>query len=260
MRGKVYFIGAGPGSPDLITVRGMTILSKADLVVYADSLVSEEMLKYCRNGAQIVGSSSMTLEETNLEIVKAVDDGKTVARLHSGDPSVYGALAEQIRMLKQHDIDMEVVPGISSAFAASALLGMELTVPGISQSIIFTRIPGRTERIEAENPVELARLKRTMIFFLSALSARELTESLLEAGWPEDSKAVIFYRISWPEEKVILTDVGRLEEEIRKEKLDRQVLIIVGPAVQNFFNDTGKRSMLYNPQFSHRFRTDTKHE
>ena len=138
MRGKVYFIGAGPGSPDLITVRGMTLLSKADLVVYADSLVSEAMLKYCKGGAEIVGSSSMTLEETNLKIVRAVDEGKTVARLHSGDPSVYGALTEQIRMLKEHDVDMEVVPGISSAFAAAASLGMELTVPGISQSIIFT--------------------------------------------------------------------------------------------------------------------------
>ncbi|MCL4335926.1 MAG: precorrin-4 C(11)-methyltransferase [Candidatus Thermoplasmatota archaeon] len=256
MRGKVYFIGAGPGSPDLITVRGMTLLSKADLVVYADSLVSEAMLKYCKGGAEIVGSSSMTLEETNLKIVRAVEEGKTVARLHSGDPSVYGALTEQIRMLKEHDVDMEVVPGISSAFAAAASIGMELTVPGISQSIIFTRIPKRTERIEAEDPVVLARLKRTMVFFLSALSAGDLTKSLLEAGWPEDSKAAIFYRISWPEEKIILTEISRLEEEIRKEKLDRQVLIIVGPAVQNLFADSGKRSMLYNPRFSHRFRVD----
>ena len=197
---KVYFIGAGPGDPELITVKGRKLLDKADVVIYAGSLVNPELLKSIK--AEIYNSASMTLDETTEAIKKSVAAKKTVVRLHTGDTSFYSAISEQIERLRALNIEYAVIPGVSSAMAGAAILGQELTIPEISQTVIFTRLEGKTPVPETERLSELARHKATMVIFLSVGMIENVKEELLQ-GYSEDTPVVIIEKATWKEQKVV---------------------------------------------------------
>lgn len=201
MTGKVYFIGAGPGDPDLLTVRAVRLLGEADMVVWADSLISPQVVSLCRPDAAVHGSASLTRDEIARLMTEAAMQGKVVARLHSGDPSLYGALLKEMRVLEEVGIPYEVVPGVSSPFAAA--LKVELTAPGISQTVIVTRAPGRTPMPEGEDLRALAHHGATLALFLSAARLREAVAALVEGGYAPDTPAAIVYRASWPDELVL---------------------------------------------------------
>ncbi|GBD13780.1 Cobalt-precorrin-4 C(11)-methyltransferase [bacterium HR24] len=255
MGGKVYFIGAGPGDPELLTVRAVRLLGQADVVVWADSLVSPEVVALCRPGAEVHGSASLTREEIARLMTEAAAAGKTVARLHSGDPSLYGALLEEMRVLEEAGIDYEVVPGVSSLFAAAAALKVELTAPGVSQTVIVTRAPGRTPMPEGEDLRMLARHGATLALFLSAARLREAVAALVEGGYGPATPAALVYRASWPDEQVLrgaLADIPRLAREAG---ITRQAIVLVGRALDpSLKGPQGPSSRLYDPAFSHLFR------
>ncbi|OGW64847.1 MAG: precorrin-4 C(11)-methyltransferase, partial [Nitrospirae bacterium RIFOXYA2_FULL_44_9] len=197
---KVYFIGAGPGDPELLTVKGRNLLDSADVVIYAGSLVNPELLKGLK--AEIHNSASMNLDETTEVITKSVSMGKNVIRLHTGDTAFYSAISEQIEKLRELNIEYEVVPGVSSAMAGAAILGQELTIPEISQTVIFTRLEGKTPVPESEKLSELAKHRATMVIFLSVGMIEEVKAELLQ-GYSEDTPVVIIEKASWPEQKIV---------------------------------------------------------
>ncbi len=259
MAGKVYFVGAGPGDPDLLTVRAVRVLEKADVVIWADSLISPQVVSLCRPDAQVHGSASLTREEIADLMTGTAAQGKMVARLHSGDPSLYGALLEEMRVLEDAGIEYEVVPGVSSLFAAAAALKVELTAPGVSQTVIVTRAPGRTPMPEGEDLRALARHGATLALFLSTARLREAVPALLEGGYAPDSPAAIVYRASWPDEMVLrgaLADVPRLAREAG---ITRQAIMLVGKVLDpSLKGPQGPSSRLYDPAFSHLFRKGRK--
>ncbi len=247
----VYFVGAGPGAEDLITVRGAALLGNADVVIYTGSLVSRDILKLCREeGASIYDSAVMTLPEV-LEIMKNAHElGKTVVRLHTGDPSLYGAIREQTDELKRMDIPFEVVPGVSSMGAAAAALETEYTLPGVSQSVIVTRMAGRTPVPESESIRALASHGATMVIFLSAGMLPELSAELLAGGaYNSDTPAAIVYKVSHPDERIIHTTIGRLAEDGKDIK--KTALILVG----DFLGNEYELSRLYDPEFETGYRS-----
>lgn len=246
----IYFIGAGPGAVDLITVRGKALLEKADLIVYAGSLVNPALLEYAKPGCVVLNSAELTLEEVLVAMVPAARAGKTVVRLHTGDPSIYGAIKEQMAGLDTYGIKYEVVPGVSSFCAAAAALKAEYTLPGVSQSVIITRIEGRTPVPPKEEISLLAAHRTAMAIFLSTGMLRELTGRLVEGGYAEDTPAAIVYKASWPDEKIIPCTVGTLAEAAEKNAISKTALILVG----NFLAAPYSRSKLYDPQFSHGYR------
>ncbi len=248
---KVYFIGAGPGDPELITVRGMRLLREADVVIYAGSLVNPELLKGLN--AEVYDSSSMNLDEIMELIDKSLAEDKTVVRLHTGDTSFYSAISEQIERLRQKEIEYEVVPGVSSAMAGAALLGQELTIPEISQTVIFTRLEGRTPVPETERLDELAKHRSTMVIFLSIGMIEKVQEQLLK-GYPEETPVVVIYKASWPEQKILRGSLGNLAKMVRDSGIKKTALIYVGEALRASETDTGKRSKLYHEDFSHEYR------
>ncbi len=254
--GTVYFIGAGPGDPELLTLRGARLIGQADLVLYADSLVSPEIRQFARPGAQVVGTADQTLERILEQMLAASRSGQTVARVHSGDPSLYGALHEQLAVLEAEHIPYEIVPGVSSAFAAAATLRAELTVPEIAQTVILTRLPTRTVGVAGERLRDLAVHGATMAIFLSVTAVERVVSELQAGGYPPETPAAVVYRASWPDEQVLrgkLADIGRLAREAG---LKRQALILVGraldPAIRHLAAD--RRSGLYSPSHSHIFR------
>jgi len=249
---KVYFVGAGPGDPDLITVKGLKLLGEADVVIYAGSLVNPDLLKNTK--AKLYDSSKLDLEETLAIIKHAVDEDKRVVRLHSGDPSIYGAISEQIERLKEIGIEYEIVPGVSSAFAGAAFLGQELTIPEISQTVIFTRAKGRTPVPEAESLSSLAKHKATMVIFLSASLAEEVQAQLLE-GYPEDTPVAIVERVSWPQQRVFRCKLIELAHTVKANNIKKTALIFVGEALRASLEPTKKRSKLYDKSFSHGYRS-----
>lgn len=246
----VYFVGAGPGAADLITVRGKNIISAADIIIYAGSLVNPEILKYARDGCDIYNSAEMTLEEVVEIMIDGELSGKKVVRLHTGDPSVYGAVREQMDILDCNNIEYCVCPGVSSVFGAAAALKTEYTLPGVSQTVILTRMPGRTPVPEKEDISLLAAHNATMIIFLSAGMLDELSEKLIAGGYDKDTCAAIVYKATWEDEKVIRTTVGRLAESGREYNITKTALIAVG----GFLGNEYFRSKLYDPCFSHGFR------
>jgi precorrin-4 C11-methyltransferase len=254
--GKVYFIGAGPGDPELLTLKGRRLLGEADLVIYADSLVHPGVCDFARPGAEVVGSSGLTLEETWARMAATCRAGGTVARVHSGDPSLYGALHEQLVRLEAAGIPYEIVPGVSSAFAAAAILGAELTVPEIAQTVIFTRRPQRTTRPANEDLPALARHGATMVLFLSVASMRAVVADLLAGGYPPDTPVVVVYRVTWDDEQVLRGTLADIAAKVRAAKLAKQALILVGAAVDPALHQRAadRRSHLYAPEFSHLFR------
>ena len=246
----IYFVGAGPGAPDLITLRGDRLLRGADVVIYAGSLVNPALLDSVKPECEIYNSAGMTLEQVVEKMLEAEQENKLTVRLHTGDPSIFGAIREQMDELDKQGIGYEVVPGVSSLNAAAAAIKAEYTLPGVSQSIIITRVEGRTPVPDREKIASLATHGATMIIFLSAGLLKNLTEALLEGGYSSDCPAAIVYKATWPEEKVIRTTVSKLAEDANNEGIVSTALILVGEFLGNEYD----RSMLYHPDFSHGFR------
>jgi len=253
----ISFVGAGPGAPDLITLRGAQRLSEADVVVWAASLVPEEMLEHCRHDVIIHDSKSMTLEEVTA-VYRSHPDA-SIVRLHSGDPSVYGAIAEQIDWCITHERAFEIVPGVSSMAAAAAALGQELTIPRVSQSVVLTRLANRT-RSSVSDHEDISSFSThgvTMAIFLSAARPQELQSQLLALGscYSDETPAAIAYRISWPDERLVRTTVGKLAAALVDLGKSATVLVLVGPALAPITNP--QRSHVYSATYGHTFRAPT---
>ena len=246
----IYFVGAGPGDPELITVKGSRLLSEADLVVYTGSLVNPEVLKYCRPGTEIHNSAGMDLTEIIDLMQKAVEGHKKVVRLQTGDPSLYGAIQEQMDALADRNIAFSVTPGVSSFFAAAAAIPRELTLPGISQTVILTRIEGRTPVPDQEKLADLARHNCTMCIFLSVHMIEAVVEELLTGGYTVDTPVVIVERASWPEERVIKGTIATIAKLIKEAGITRTAMILVGQA----FGADYQPSKLYDKNFAHGYR------
>ena len=247
----VHFVGAGPGGPDLITLRGAELLKQADCVVYAGSLVNPALLGFVREGVPVYSSAQMTLEQV-LEVLEQTERvGGNTVRLHTGDPSLYGAVREQMDQLDRRDIPWDVTPGVSSFCGAAAALGAEYTLPGVSQSVILTRMAGRTPVPEGESIAALAAHGCTMVIFLSAGMLEELTGELLKGAYTEHTPAALVYKATWPEEKVVRCTVGTLAQAGREYHISKTALVLVG----EFLSDRYQRSLLYHPGFSTEFRT-----
>jgi precorrin-4/cobalt-precorrin-4 C11-methyltransferase len=248
--GKVWFIGAGPGAPDLLTIRGSRLIGEADVVIWARSLVHEDILEYASAGAEIVESTTIPLEGVRRLYERAVDEDLKIARVHSGDPSLYGAVMEQIEVCEEVGLDWEMVPGVSALGAAAAAIGRELTVPEVSQSIVLTRRASRTPMPGGEDIKGFAEHGTTMAIFLSAAKPRALQEDLLEGGYAPETPCAVVYRASWPDERVIECRLEELADRVREAGFTRQALILVGSGL----GAGGTRSHLYSPDFSHMFR------
>ncbi len=247
----IYFVGAGTGAVDLITVRGKRLLQTADVVIYAGSLVNPELLRDTKDGCAVYNSAQMTLEEVVAVMRRAEQSGKTTVRLHTGDPSVYGAVREQMDVLDSLGIPYESCPGVSACFGAAASLNLEYTLPGVSQSLIITRMEGRTPVPERESIESLAAHGASMAIYLSAGMLRELSERLQKGGYRPETSAAIVYKATWPEEKACVCTVGTLEETAKANQITKTALILVGDAVahRNY-----QRSRLYAPDFETEFR------
>lgn len=249
--GKVWFVGAGPGAPDLLTLRAASAIATADIVVWASSLVHEDVLSHALDRAHIVDSKALTLEDMLAIYRRARDEGLTVARIHSGDPAVYGALQEQLDLVVELGLDWEVVPGVTSVAATAAAVGRELTIPEVAQSVVLTRMATRTPMPDGEQLADLARHGTTMALFLSASRPRRLQEELLSGGYPPDTPCVVGYRVSWPDEQLRTCRLDELAETIRGLGVTMHTLVLVGPAL----GARGTRSHLYSPAFAHTHRS-----
>ncbi|TCL57490.1 cobalt-precorrin 4 C11-methyltransferase [Kineothrix alysoides] len=247
----VYFVGAGTGAPDLITVRGKRLLEEADVIIYAGSLVNPELLSYGKENCSIYNSAEMTLEEV-MEVMKAAEkEGKKTVRLHTGDPSIYGAVREQMDILEEWNIPYESCPGVSACFGAAASLNLEYTLPGISQSLIITRMEGKTA-VPAEESIEsFAAHQASMAVYLSSGMTGELSRRLIAGGYSEKTPAAIVYKATWPEEKKYICTVGTLEETAKAYGITKTALILVGDVIAH---ERYKRSRLYAPDFETEFR------
>lgn len=251
---KIWIIGAGPGDPDLITVKGFKLIQEADVVMYTDSLVSEKLVQEAKASAEIIRTAGMHLEEMIDCIVERVQAGKMVVRLHTGDPAMYGATMEQIALLKQHGITYEVVPGVSSVFAAAAAVGTELTIPDLTQTLILTRAEGRTPVPEREKLQELATHHCTIAMFLSATLTKKITKELQQAGWADDTPIAVVQRTSWPDQKIVRTTLSELDEAMRVNGIRKHAMILAGWALDPNIHEKDFRSRLYDKTFTHGFR------
>lgn len=257
--GHVYFIGAGPGAPDLITVRGRALLERADVVIYADSLVDPRMAAFARPGAEVYGSSALTLEEIVERMIGAARAGQIVARLQSGDPAIYGAVHEQIGRLDEAGVPWSIVPGVSSAFAGAAALGVELTVPEVTQTVIMTRISGRASPVPSgEDLRALAAHGASLVLFLSVSHIARVVKDLLAGGYPPNTPVAVVYRVTWPDEAIITGTLSDVRPKVRAAGWTRQALILVGPALARG-NLDGRRSRLYAGDYTHSFRKAGDH-
>ncbi len=254
IRNPVLFVGAGPGDPELITVKGRDALRQADLVIYAGSLVPEDLLKWTGPGTEAMSSASMHLEEIIDIISEAVADGQKVVRLHTGDPSLYGAVFEQMAELQKRSIPYKVIPGVTAAFAAAAAMGVEFTLPEISQTLILTRMAGRTPVPEKENLASLAAHQTSMAIYLSISMIDEVAAILTEA-YGKDAACAVVYRASQPDEKIITTKLSDLAESVKKENITRQALIMVGKVLEYSHDDKVAASKLYDKKFKHGHRS-----
>lgn len=248
--GKVWFVGAGPGAADLLTLRGARVIAGADVVIWAASLVHPDVIAGARPGAEMLDSSGLTLEEVCALYDRAAAGGLRVARVHSGDPTIYGAIAEQIEAVQARGLAWEIVPGVSSLGAAAAVIGRELTVPEVAQSVILTRLPTATPMPPGEEVRAFARHGTTMALFLSAKRGGKLQEELLAGGYPPGTPCAVVYRATWPDQAVYHCRLDTLSQTLRDARLHKHTLILVSPAL----DATGTRSHLYDPGFAHEFR------
>ncbi|WP_406241719.1 precorrin-4 C(11)-methyltransferase [Tissierella carlieri] len=250
----ISFVGAGPGNVDLITIKGRRLLEEADVVIYAGSLVSKEHLEFCKEETEFHNSASMTLEEVVEVIERSVKDNLKVVRLHTGDPTIYGAIREQMDLLDAKGISYEVVPGVSSFTAACASIKKEFTLPDVSQTIILTRIEGRTPVPEEEDLESLAKHKASMAIFLSVQEIDRVVEKLVKGYGNDNVPVAIVYKATWEDEKIIFGTLKDIEEKVKKENINKMAQILVG----NFIEGEYERSKLYDPSFTHKFRSASK--
>lgn len=247
----INFVGAGPGDVDLITIKGRRLLEEADMVIYAGSLVSKEHLKFCKENCEFHNSASMTLEEVIEKMEEGIKKNLNIVRLHTGDPTIYGAIREQIDILEKKDIDYHVVPGVSSFTAACASINREFTLPDVSQTIILTRIRGRTPVPEDEDLAALAKHNASMAIFLSVQSMEKVVDKLIEGYGREDVPVAVVYKATWEDEKIILGTLKDIGEKVRRENITKTAQILVGDFIEGEY----ERSKLYNPNFTHKYRS-----
>ncbi|MBO2445800.1 precorrin-4 C(11)-methyltransferase [Actinomadura barringtoniae] len=249
--GRVLFVGAGPGAADLLTFRAAAAIADADVVIWAASLVHPDVLRHAREDAEIVDSAQLPMEGVLPYYERAVAEGLTIARIHSGDPALWGALQEQLERCREMGLDVEVIPGVSSFSAVAAAVERELTIPEVAQSVILTRLGGgKTPMPEGEEVREFARHGTTMALFLSAARSGQLQEELLEGGYPEETPCVVAYQCSWPDELIVRCALSELAETVKAHKLWKHTLVLVGPALAA----GGTRSHLYHPGHFHGHR------
>ena len=247
----ISFVGAGPGAVDLITVRGMRLISEADMIIYAGSLVNPELLKYAKKDAEIHDSSKLTLEQVTDLMIKADIEDKNVVRLHTGDQSVYGAVREQMDILEANHISYESCPGVSACFGAASSLDLEYTLPGISQTLIITRMEGKTAVPEKEKISLLASHKASMAVYLSTGMLDKLSDELIKGGYDKDTPAALVYKATWPDQKRFICTVGTLCETARKNDITKTAIVLVGDAIKQ---SGYERSKLYDPDFTTEYR------
>ncbi len=247
----VHFVGAGSGAADLITLRGKTHLEQADVIIYAGSLVNPQLLEYAKPECEIFNSAKMTLEEVLEVIERAEKEGKTTVRLHTGDPCLYGAIREQMDPLDEKGIAYDYTPGVSSFCGAASALNLEYTLPDVSQSVIITRMAGRTPVPEKESIEAFAAHQASMVIFLSTGMLEELSERLIEGGYAPDTPAALVYKATWPDEEAYVCTVATLAETAKEHNITKTALTIVGKAVAHSHYN---RSELYNPAFTTEFR------
>ncbi|MBR4158181.1 MAG: precorrin-4 C(11)-methyltransferase [Oscillospiraceae bacterium] len=247
----IHFVGAGSGAADLITVRGKKRLEEADVIIYAGSLVNPELLQYKKNGCEVFNSATMTLEEVIDVMLRAESEGKTTVRLHTGDPCIYGAIREQMDILDEKGIAYDTCPGVSAFCGAAAALDLEYTLPDVSQSVIITRMAGRTPVPERESIRSFAQHHATMVLFLSTGLLEQLSAELIAGGYEADTPAAIVYKATWPDEKKFICTVGTLAACAKENNITKTALMIVGDAVKH---TNYRRSDLYNPNFTTEFR------
>ncbi|HIR76338.1 MAG TPA: precorrin-4 C(11)-methyltransferase [Candidatus Choladousia intestinipullorum] len=251
----IHFVGAGSGAEDLITVRGSRLLGEADVIIYAGSLVNPQLLNYKKDGCAVYDSAKMTLEEVIAVMKEAEEKGLATVRLHTGDPCVYGAIREQMDLLDEAGIRYDYCPGVSAFCGAASALNLEYTLPGISQTVIITRMAGRTPVPEKEEIAKLAAHQSTMVIFLSTGMLEALSERLIAGGYSEQTPAAIVYKATWPDERSYICTVGTLAQCAKDNNVTKTALIIVGDTVaQTGYN----RSELYHPAFSTEFRQATQ--
>lgn len=255
-KGKVYFIGAGPGDPELITVKGQRILGEADVILYTDSLVSPDLMRWARPDAEIFGSAGLTLEEIMAVLVEGAREGKVVARVHTGDPSIYGAVLEQIVILNREGIPYEIVPGVSSVFGAAAALGAELTVPELAQTVILTRMEGRTPVPEFEKLKDLAAHRTTLVLYLSVTMISKVVGELLAGGYAPDTPVAVVQRATWPDQRIVRGTLADIAEKTKAAGIRMHALILVGQVFDPTLPVSGERyrSRLYDKEFTHMYR------
>lgn len=251
----VYFVGAGPGAADLITVRGMRLLEQADVIVYAGSLVNPKLLDYAGPECEIYDSATMTLEEVLSVMERAEKSGRSIVRLHTGEPSIYGAVREQMDGLERMGIPYESCPGVSACFGAAAAMNLEYTLPGVAQSLIVTRMEGRTAVPEREKIECMAAHQTSMAIYLSAGMLGELAERLIAGGYAKDTPAALAYKVTWPEEQIHYCTLETLEETGRAAGIRNTALVLVGQAIAH---GQYERSKLYDPAFETGFRGKRK--
>lgn len=250
----ISFVGAGPGNVDLITIKGRRLLEEADLLIYAGSLVSKDHLTFCKKTCKILNSASMTLEEVIEEIERGYKKGLKVVRLHTGDPTIYGAIKEQMDKLQDMDIPFELVPGVSSFTAACAAIKKEFTLPGVSQTVILTRIEGRTPVPKGEDLEDLARHKASMAIFLSVQEIDRVVEKLARGYGSYDTPVAVVYRASWEDQDVIFGNLRNISKKVKEKNINKMAQILVG----DFLDSDYDRSKLYDPEFTHKFRDGIK--
>ena len=251
----IHFVGAGSGAADLITLRGKQQLEEADIIIYAGSLVNPDLLKYAKDGCEIFNSAKMTLEEVLEVMIRGTKEDKQIVRLHTGDPCLYGAIREQMDVLDEEGSPYDYTPGVSSFCGAASALNLEYTLPDISQSVIITRMAGRTPVPEKESIESFAAHNATMVIFLSTGLLEELSERLIAGGYTADTPAAIVYKATWDDEKSFICTVGTLAETARKNNITKTALMIIGNVVGCTNYD---RSKLYDPGFTTEFREATK--
>ena len=250
MIGKVIFIGAGPGDPELITVKGRKVIEKADVIIYAGSLVNKEVLSPSKKDCEIHNSAYLNLEETIDIMKKAISENKLVARVHTGDPSIYGAIGEQIRELKKLNIEYEIIPGVSSLFGTASVLEAELTIPEVSQSVIITRPAGRTPKKELESIRSFSKHNATMCIFLGISMIDKVVDELLE-GYSEDTPVAVVKKATWPDQEIIKGSLKDIASKVKKANITKTAMIVVGDVL-----DPGDftPSKLYDANFKHEYR------
>ena len=256
MPGKVYFIGAGPGDLELLTVKGQRIIQEADLVIFTDSLVNPEVASLAKPRAQVERSAGMVLEDMIALMVTAANQGKTIARVHTGDPSIFGAVLEQAVALRKAGVDYEIVPGVSSMFAAAAMLGAELTVPDLAQTVIVTRMEGRTPVPDGEKLRDLAAHQATLVLFLSITLLGNVVRELQAGGYSKDTPIAVVYKATWPDQVVVSGTLEDIAEKVREARINSQSIIIVGKVLHPSVieGEEDYRSKLYDENFTHSYR------